>query len=298
MGRAVQGQAGAGNARQPRSYLYVPGDRHDRLARALARGADALILDLEDSVVPQRKEAARQTVRDWLDEQAGAATELWVRINADSAVADLNAVATSALTGVVVAKASPSLVNDIDMLLAPRERDLGRASDEIRLIPLIESARGLLSVVEIAAAPRVARLGVGLADLRAELGLHPDSAGVTPLLMQIVVASAAAGIAPPVAPTSLDFRDPESLRTSSRALLGLGFRARSAIHPAQLSVINEVFTPTAEEIEEARRIVAELEHATESGSGVVAASDGSMLDVAIVRAARDVLARAQASSVS
>lgn len=289
----MPGHVGAGNARQPRSYLYVPGDRHDRLARALTRGADALILDLEDSVAPQRKDVARHTVRDWLDAQAGNATQLWVRISADGAAADLNAVATSALTGVVVAKASPSLVIEIDKLLAPRERELGRASGEIRLIPLIESARALLSAFDIAAAPRVARLGVGLADLTAELGLHPDSAGVTPLLMQVVVASAAAGIAPPVAPTSLDFRDPESLRTSSRALLGLGFRARSAIHPAQLPVINDVFTPAAEEVEEARRIVAEFEQATESGSGVVATSDGSMLDAAIVRAARDVLARAQ-----
>ena len=282
-----------------RSYLYVPGDRPGRLAGALARGADALIADLEDSVARAAKDRARDTVACWLTglPAGGPPGQVWIRVNADLAAADIGIV-SAAVTGVVVPKAEPALLAEVDELLARRERDTGLDRGRLRVLPLIETAAGLLQATAVAAAPRVARLGIGEADLAAELGLRPgpDREELAPIRLQVVIVSAAAGLAAPVAPTSTDFRDLTALRSSTQALLRLGFRARTAIHPAQLPVINEVFTPSADEVGRARRLVAALEAAERDGAGVTVDEDGAMVDVAVARSAREVLARAQAAS--
>lgn len=281
-----------------RSYLYVPGDRPELLARAASRGADALILDLEDAVPVAAKERARQALADWLAEPPGTACELWVRVNPGLAGDDISAAVTPQVTGVVVPKAEPALLSHIDRLLAEREQAVGVSHGRFRLLPLIETAHGLLSASSVAAAPRVARLGIGEADLAAELGIQPGPARseLVPLRLQIVVASAAQGIAPPVGPTSLDFRDLAGLRDSTAGLLRLGFRARSAIHPAQVATINEVFTPAEADLARARAIVAAFEAAQGQGSGITVAEDGTMLDLAVVRAARETVARAASSA--
>ncbi len=289
-----------------RSYLYVPGDRADRLAKAASRGADALIVDLEDSVARAAKDQARQTTREWLagqrpsgqrpgGQRPGGPAQLWLRINRDLADADIDVV-SAAVTGLVVPKAEPALLAVIDGLLTRREQALGLDAGRLAVQPLIETAAGLLEVAAVAGAPRVARLGIGEADLAAELGLRPGPAReeLAPIRLQVVIASAARGIAAPVGPTATDFRDLDALRATSEALLRLGFRARTAIHPAQLPVINEVFTPSADEVERARRLVAALDEAERGGAGVTVAEDGTMLDVAVVRSAREVLARARA----
>jgi citrate lyase subunit beta/citryl-CoA lyase len=311
-----------------RSYLYVPGDRPDRLAKAGARGADALILDLEDSVAPAAKDPARRTVAHWLGQhgpgdhgpdrhgpdghspdrhgpdghspdgqgpgERSVAGQLWIRINSGEAAADIATTVSTAVTGVVVPKAEPALIAEIDELLARREHEIGVPSGRLRVLPLIETAAGLLAAVDIAAGPRVVRLGIGEADLSAELGITPgpERAELLPIRLQVVIASAAAGIAAPVAPTGTDFRDLAGLRESTRALLRLGFRARTAIHPAQLPVINEVFTPSPDEIDRAGRLVAALDAAERAGSGVTTDENGAMVDVAVARAAREILARA------
>lgn len=201
-----------------------------------------------------------------------------------------------AVTGVVVPKAEPGLLAAIDGLLSRQERALGLDPGRLRVQPLIETAASLLDVAAVAVAPRVARLGIGEADLAAELGLRPGPAReeLAPIRLQVVIASAARGIAAPVGSAATDFRDLDALRSTSEALLRLGFRARTAIHPAQLPVINEVFTPSAEEIERARRLVAAMDQAERADTGVTVTEDGTMLDVAVVRSAREVLARAQA----
>jgi len=138
----------------------------------------------------------------------------------------------------------------------------------------------------------VLRMGFGLADLAAELGAAADLEVLRPLLLQVVVASAAAGIAPPVGPASVMIDDAEGLRDSTADLRRLGFRARSAIHPGQVPVINDEFTPTEAEVTRARAIVAAAEAAAERGEGVATDSDGRMLDVAVVRSSRAVLQQA------
>lgn len=276
-----------------RSWLYVPGNRRDFLAAATSRDADALVIDLEDSVRPVDKEAARATVSAWLPERPPPAAELWLRLNSDAAERDLQLV-TGAVTGVLVPKAGLELLERVDELLGQRERLQHLPAGRFAVVPLIETARGLLSVQRLAAMPRVAHLGLGEVDLCAELRLRPSESReeLAPLRMQVVLASAAAGIGAPIGPTATDFRDLDALRASSETLLRAGFRARTAIHPAQVPVINEVFSPSPEEIAEARRL---LDAFAQPHSGVITDVNGRMVDVAVVRSARELLARAQRS---
>ena len=278
-----------------RSWLFVPGDSEKKLGKAVATSADVLILDLEDSVSVQNKGLARELVAGWLADNAGTAGQVWVRITSTSPADDIAAL-TERVAGVMVPKADPDLLRAVGELLAAREQELQAPQGGIAIIALIETARGLLSAAELAAMPRVARLAIGRADLAAELGLRlePEDAGFDSLLLQLVVASAAAGIASPMAPTPTDFRDLGALRESTERLLRLGFRGRSAIHPAQLATINEVFTPSDAEVQRAERLVAAFEESERGGAGVTTDDNGRMVDVAVVRSAREVLARAGA----
>jgi citrate lyase subunit beta/citryl-CoA lyase len=254
-----------------------------------------LILDLEDSVPLQNKASARDLVARWLSQRPAAAGQLWVRINSTSPEADIESAVVAGVTGVMVPKAEPELLARVGQLLSAREESLLLAPGTLRTIPLIETARGLLAAAELARTPRVLRLAIGRADLAGELGLAVDPEGdeFRPLLLQLVVVSAAADIAPPVAPTSTDFRDLGALRDSTERLLNLGFRGRSAIHPAQLETINAVFTPAAAAVARAERLVATFEAAERAGAGVITDDDGRMVDVAVVRSARELLSRAE-----
>lgn len=261
-----------------RSYLYVPADRPEMLAKAADRGADALIVDLEDAVAPSRKAEARRIVTDFLPGPA----ETWVRVNnhPDLLAADLAASAGAA--GIVLAKAEPeSLRQAVSMTRLP-------------LTPLIETAAGLLAAPEMASVEGVERLAIGEADLSAELGVTLGDDGVELLYARskLVVASAAAGIDAPTGPVFTDFGDTDGLRRSSEALVRLGFGGRPAIHPAQVEVINEAFTPTAAQLAAALELTEAFEEALASGAGA-AASDGVMFDAAVVRQARRVLDRAR-----
>jgi citrate lyase subunit beta / citryl-CoA lyase len=287
-----------GSASWPRSYLYCPGDRPDRLGRARTWGADAVIADLEDAVHASHKDLARGTVARWLADRSrgtGRETgEIWVRVNPDSLAEDLDAVVGPGLQGVVLPKADLAALARLDDLLTRREREVGLRPGRLVVQAVIETARGLLAAAELASAPRVARLGVGEADLAAELGvdLQADPEVLGPVRLQLVVASAAAGIAAPVGPAPIDFRDLTALRASTEGLLRLGFRGRTAIHPAQLACINEVFTPSAEQVARARALISAFDAAVGAGLGVITGPDGRMADAAVLRSARDVLARA------
>jgi citrate lyase subunit beta / citryl-CoA lyase len=274
-----------------RSYLYVPADRADRLERARDRGADALVLDLEDGVALSDKDRARDQAADWLGGQSGDGPQLWARVNAGTLEQDIAAVASPALLGVFVPKAEPESLALVDTLLTRSEQRLRFPNGRLLVLPLVESARGLLLAPELARAPRVLRLGIGEADLIAELGIvsGPDRSELAPLRLQVVVASAAAGITRPLAPTSTDFRDLDAFANSARVLLALGFRARTAVHPAQVAVINDVFTPSAAEVRAAADLVSRFESAS---GGVVTDAAGRMVDLAVVRGARELLARA------
>ncbi len=266
----------------PRSYLYVPGDRPDRLEKAVQRAGDALIADLEDAVAADRKDQALAAVLAWAPGVPLDGPEVWVRINPGPRAADeLAALATVArLTGVVLAKAD----------LAGVDRAAAVLPAAVALAALVETASAVLELSTLAAHPRVRQLGLGEADLAAELGIARDEQAVLgPIRAQAVIASAAAGKTGPTGPVHLDVRDLDGLRTSTEDLRRRGFAARSAIHPDQVAVIEAVFTPSPEEVTQARATV----HAWDSSGGGVALDDrGRMIDEAVVRLSRRTVATA------
>lgn len=271
----------------PRSFLYVPGDRPDRIEGAPGRGADALILDLEDAVAPANKDTARATVASMV---GSLDAEVWVRVNAGARMSgDVAAVVLPGLTGIIVAKCeSPDTLAALDDIIATAEERAGVA--HVKIAPLVESARGVQQVDEIARGPRVSHLAIGEADLTADLGIVGADHALDPIRMRVVVASAAAGLAAPTGSVSTDFRDLEPLRTSTERLRDMGFGARPAIHPAQIEVINEVFTPTPDEVARAQDLLDRMDAAD---GGVTVDADGKMIDEALARSARAVIARAR-----
>lgn len=263
----------------PTSYLYVPGDRPERFAKALATGAGAVILDLEDAVAVPAKADARAAVVDHLQTPA-AGVEQWVRVNTgDLGRGDLDAVAAlPGLTGVFVPKATRASLDEL------------AAVARIARCALIETAAAVLDLPSVAAADGIVALAMGEVDLAAELGIEPspDERELWPFRMQVVAASAAAGRRAPIGPVSTAVHDPYGLRASTAALRRAGFEARQAIHPGQVRVINEVMAPSTEELETAEAL---LQLAEAAGGGVCVDEHGHMVDEAVLRKARHTLAR-------
>lgn len=217
-----------------RSLLYVPGDRPERFAKAATAGADGIILDLEDAVAPGSKASARESIREWLATDEAALCPVWVRVNnhPDLLADDVAAIVSPRVVGIAVPKVETAQVlNDV----------IAGFGAPVALAPLLETARGVLNVLEIASGTQVSHLMIGEADLGAELAIT-DPEGFWPIRTQIVLASAAAGIGAPVGPVSLALKDADLLRATSAVLRGRGFGGRSCIHPDQVSVVNEVFT--------------------------------------------------------
>jgi citrate lyase subunit beta/citryl-CoA lyase len=281
-----------------RSYLFVPGDQPKKLERAVGSGADAVIADLEDAVAPSAKTAARRTVADWLDAQTVTNhPELWVRVNVSQlGVEDARAVIGPSLAGLCLPKvAGPDQLSRLDAIVSPEERRAALAPGSVRFLPLLESAAGILSVQAIATAPRVTRLGLGELDLCGELGIEPshDEPELLPIRLHLVLASAAAGLEAPIASVATDYRDLDALRRSTKTFRRLGFGGRWAIHPAQIPILNEGFTPTAAEVHAAQRLIEQHQAALAAGRGVFVDDQGRMADEAVIRSARRILAQAR-----
>ena len=288
-----------------RSTLYVPGDRSERFDKAMASGADAVILDLEDAVAPSSKNAARDAVCAYLSTHAqgvaggGSGPALFVRINqGDVGATDAAAVVEAggqALHGLYIPKVSEvGDILSIDHVVDRAEASGHVPAMHVGFVALLETASGIFNGTSIALHQRVKRLAIGEADLAAELGVELTPGDERELLTArslVVMASAAAGIEPPVGPVSVNFKDLESLRGSCEALRRLGFRGRSAIHPTQVPIINEVFTPSVGQLRKAERIVEIFDAAIAEGRGAVADDNGKMIDEAVVRTARRVLAQ-------
>ena len=285
-----------------RSHLYVPGDQPARMTGALTRGADALILDLEDSVAPGAKIAAREAVAHFLGQQAaGVGPALWVRINTGGLGLDDIAMivpeAGAALAGICVPKvdsirALVTIGRELEIMEAANDRE----DDPVPICALLETATAILDARDIALHDRIVRLAMGEADLGAELGIDPTPGDGREFLFarsMVVLASAAADIDAPTGPVATDFRDLDALRASTEALRRMGFGGRQAIHPAQIPIINEVFTPTAEEVDRAERVIARYDEAIDNDDGVCVDENGRMVDEAVVRSARNVLVRAR-----
>ncbi len=270
-----------------RSYLFAPGDKARLLAKVFDAGADAVVLDLEDAVTEDRKQVAREQVGTVLAGRDAGNLDAWVRINAlcgDAWRADVEAVCSPAaivgLAGLRLPKAeSPAELDELDEVLRRAEEVAGLEPGTLRLTCVVESAAGLLAARDLAAQARVSHLAFGEADFAADLGIEPGEATLW-ARSSLVVAARAADIAPPIAPVYTHLGDPEGLHASTLEARRLGFFGRSCIHPRQLAAVHEVFTPSADEVDRARQLVA----AHDGGAAVTA--DGRFVDAAIVRRAR------------
>lgn len=273
--------------------LYVPGDRPDRFDKAVDSGADIVILDLEDAVVPAGKAAARGHVARWLAERAAPLTgpALQVRVNQPGSQwfeVDL-AIATTA-TGVEIRLPKAQGVGDVEAAAAA-------AGAGVAIHAMVETALGVESAYEIAAHPAVVSLGLGEADLASDLGTSADAA-LDWARSRIVVAARAAGLPAPMMAVYPHLNDDAGLAVSCRAGRALGFVGRAAVHPRQLTTIVEAFRPSATELSHAQSVVESLATAAAAGAGVTVLSSGEMLDRAMVNGAREVLAREAAAAAA
>jgi len=257
-----------------RSYLFVPGNRPERFAKALASGAHAVIVDLEDAVPIAQKEAARAAVAEWL----APGQPVFVRINAAGTAwfdDDVRLCETPGLAGIVLPKAESA-----DAIGAIRSR----VGDRVPVLPLIESARGMWNALAVARCSGVARLVFGSIDYQADMGITDDE--LIDARSRLVLASRVAEIAPPVDGVTTAIDDADVLRRDAQRARSLGFGAKLCIHPKQVELVNQAFRPSDEEIAWARRVV----EADGAANGAAVAVDGKMVDRPVLLKARAILA--------
>lgn len=289
-----------------RSLLFVPADAGPKLDKAMASGADAVIIDLEDSIAPERKPAAREAARDYLKAHIGNANRprLYVRINGlDTGMtdADLAAIVPGKPDAVLFPKAEGGAsVVHLDAKLTAQEAIAGVAEGSIKVLAQnVESAAGLFMAGTFKdASARLVGVTWGPEDLSAELGAETnrDDKGLLTepyrFARSVCLFSAAAAKLPAIETVYVDFRNSDGLRKDTVEARRDGFTGRLAIHPAQVPVINEVFTPTAEQIEKAKAIVSAF--AANPGAGAIGI-DGKMFDRPhLIRAQRLLAAAGQA----
>jgi citrate lyase subunit beta/citryl-CoA lyase len=287
-----------------RSLLFVPGDSERKLDKARESGADALILDLEDSIAPERKEHARAITTQFLKEigQASGRPRLFVRVNAIATGlidADLDAVLAGRPDAIMLPKAEGgAAIVHLDAKLAAREAVHDLPDGHVRIAALsTETAKALfLAGTYAGVSDRLIGLTWGAEDLSVELGAETnrdaDGRFLDPyrLARTLCLAAAAAAEVQAIDTVYVDFRNPAGLRREAEEARRDGFSGKLAIHPAQVEVINAVFTPTAEAVAKARAVVAAF--AAEPGAGVVGI-DGVMYDRPHLARARQLLARAE-----
>lgn len=267
-----------------RSYLYVVGHREKHIEKAYAGDVDAVVLELEDAVAPSMKAEARRTVAKIL--QATPPKPTWVRVNplgTDLIRADLDALAGARIEGIRL----PKTQSADDVIAVARWLDESGSTAAIHA--LLETAAAVERVTEIATAhERVTGVSLGEQDLQADVGATGE--GLQYARSRIVFASRAAGLPAPVQSVWTDLHDLDGLRASCEQGKQYGFFGRSAVHPSQIPVIHEVYTPTEAQIVAAEELEQLLSEALEAGSAGLRLPDGRFIDNAIVLAARRTLA--------
>jgi len=263
------------------TYLFVPGNRPERFDKALASGADAVILDLEDAVAPDDKARARANIGEWIDGHPDAAPRVVVRIN-DSATpwfaGDLDLLRASGISVAMLPKAERG--EQVAAVVAA----IGAHG---RVLPIIETAQGLANVDEVARAPDVQRLVFGTLDYGVDLDLSGDERGLVYPSARIAIASRCAGIASPVAGVTPAIDDDARVLADLAFARAFGFGAKLCIHPRQVGVVRNAMQPTEDEIAWARKVLA----AAERSEGAVQV-DGKMVDRPVIRKAQSIVDRA------
>ena len=294
-------------AKPIRTELFVPGNKEDWMRKAPKYGADALILDLEDSVPPENKPDARTLVGEMLQELGKASQTLVVRVNrleTGLTGEDLEAVTGPNLYCVLLPKVeSPADVVEVDNLLTHFERREGMEVGKILIDPALETALGIRQSYEIAtASPRVAHMGASGGkggDTARSIGFQwtPEGTETLYLRSKVLVDVRAAGIPYPMSGGWMDIHDLDGLRASAEQAKRLGYTGMHLIHPSHVPVVNEVFTPTKEEVKHWRGLVKAMEQRRALG-GAAVTYDGDMVDIAHEETARSMLAMAREMGVS
>ncbi|MCL6634794.1 MAG: CoA ester lyase [Peptococcaceae bacterium] len=279
-----------------RTMLFAPANDLRKAGKALMSDADAAVLDLEDAVALSEKISARDALKEAL--ALPRRGDVFVRVNSAQTgyiLGDLMAAVAGGVKGIVLAKSeSAEEVRRVDWLMEQIERENGLPPGGLELIPFIESANAVINAYAIASAsPRVSRLFFGGVDYVLDIGTSFSKGGAELFFArsQLVVASRAAGIEAPVDTVYPDFRDIEGLVAEARAVRQMGFQGKLAIHPGQVGPLNEVFTPTPEEISWAEKVVAAFEESEARGQAVLQL-DGKMIEYPIASRARRLLALA------
>ena len=283
--------------RPRRSLLFVPGDDARKLDRAGEAGADTLILDLEDAVPPDRKELARSEISARIRDAAFADSEVAVRINPAGSAhfqADLASVVPAGARLLMVPKTESALgIATVAEAVARLEAPDAAAS--VRLLALVETARGVAHVASIASGTsRLDALCFGNADFCLDMGLpegDPSSGVVYQARCNLAIAAVAARVSP-IDGVCLAVRDEATFREEAGEAARLGFQGKLCVHPSQVPLANTVFSPSDEQIETARRIIGAWETACARGQGVFSL-DGRMIDEPLVAIQRRVLDRAR-----
>ncbi len=286
-----------------RSFLFVPGSEERKVAKAATLGADAVILDLEDGVAAARKAEARVQVRTFLQAQDGQEIEWLIRVNGFATPyfeADLETSVRAGPDALVIPKVeSPDMLQETDAHLTEAEHASALPFGTLKLFALIESARGVLNAQAIATAtPRLLGLMLGHVDLSADLGIPAGRAGegiVHHARCQVILAARAAGV-DAVDTIYLNIQDQQGLRAEAAQAAALGFVGKLAIHPAQVPVIHEAFTPSADRIQRAQRVLEAWRGAEAESRGVIAL-DGDLIERPVVEGERRVLERAKRAGV-
>lgn len=266
----------------PRSYLFVPGNRPDRYAKALAAGADAVIVDLEDAVPPKDKSSARTALAAWLSPEhpvhirVNGAESQWFR-------EDLPLCKSPGVVGVLLPK-----TENVEDIRAVAEH----SGATTPILPLIETARGFWNAHALAQTPKVQRFAFGSIDFQVDLGIQGEEEELLYFRSQLVLVSRMANLEPPVDGVTTAIDDAERIRRDTLRARRLGFGAKLCIHPRQVGVVNECFEPTAEEESWARRIM----EAAEAVHGAAVSVDGKMVDRPVIARAEAILSRIKSRS--
>ncbi len=270
-----------------RSFLFVPGNRPERFAKALASGADAVILDLEDSVPLQEKAEARDAIRAQWSQLKVESSAVVIRINSPETEWGKNDLERlqdlSGLAGLMVPKCESA-----EML-----HQVSNAFPGVSILPIIESAAGYLNLRGIAQAKQVSRLVVGHIDFLADTGLQcsDDQQELNSLRFEVAMCSRISNLAPAVDGVTVSVDDDALIRRDTERSLRFGFGAKLCIHPKQIQVVHETLAPTIEQIDWARRVIT----AMEASGGAAVQLDGKMVDLPVVLQAQRILARIRES---
>lgn len=280
-----------------RSLLYCPGDESEMMDKAVDTDADTVILDFEDAVAPSSKEAARRKVQSFLNSLEDPSSNISVRINpyCRSGKADVDSI-TSDIGYIPDSIILPKAVNP-EIIVSLNKQLLQNDNTKTDVIPLIETAEGVINAEEIATAPRVKAIAYGDQDFTADIGANvTDDETESLYARQKLVTAAAAADVDAIDTVYTEITDLDGLQERTRFAIDLGFDGKLVIHPNQVNIVNNAFTPARDQINWAEQVIEGQENASKNEKGVFTV-DNQMIDPPLIERARKILARAEAANV-